>query len=84
MRKDFLLAVVATLAIIAAFHYTQSNKVDAFQEWKGQYGVTWTPSEESYRRLIFERNLLSIEKHNSDDTQTYKVGINQFTIYTQD
>ena len=29
--------------------------------------------------MIFERNLAKIEAHNADKTQTYTMGINQFT-----
>jgi C1A family cysteine protease len=38
---------------------------------------------DDYRKLIFEHNLATINAHNSDHTQTYKMGVNHFTIYTQ-
>jgi C1A family cysteine protease len=84
MRKELLVAALATVAIIAIYQGTQAEKGDAFGEWKGQFGANWAPEEEAYRRLIFERNVLKIEKHNSDNTQTYKMGINQFTIYSDE
>ena len=34
--------------------------------------------------MIFEKNLAEINRHNADETQTYKKGINQFTVLTQD
>jgi hypothetical protein len=48
------------LAVLAAFYSAEHNKTDAFEEWKGQFGVNWAPEEEAYRKLIFEKNLLEI------------------------
>lgn len=84
MRKELLVASLLSLAILAAYYTTHEGKTAAFEEWKGKYGVNWAPEEEAYRRLIFEKNLLSIENHNNDHTQTYKMGVNQFTIYTNE
>ena len=39
--------------------------------------------EDSFRRLIFNRNVETINKHNADETQTYKMGVNQFTGLTE-
>jgi hypothetical protein len=69
---------------LAAYYSSTEARIDAFEEWKGKFGVSWAPEEEAYRRLIFEKNILLIEKHNNDDSQTYKMGINQFTIYTNE
>ena len=82
MKKELILAALIGLAVIATIHANQDNKSDAFEQWKSQYGPNWAPEEESYRRIIFEKNLVEIEKHNKDHSQTYKMGINQFTIYT--
>ena len=67
-----------------AFQTTQDNKNSAFEEWKAQYGANFDSKEESYRRIIFEKNLANVEKHNADASQTYKIGINQFSIYTEE
>lgn len=82
MGKQLLIASLVSIAILAVYYSTNENKVDAFAEWKGQYGANWAPEEEAYRRLIFEKNLVLINKHNADHTQTYKMGVNQFTIYS--
>jgi len=82
MRKELLVASLVSLAILAAYYSSHEGKTDAFEEWKGKFGVSWAPEEEAYRRLIFEKNLINIEKHNSDSTQTYKMGVNQFSIFT--
>jgi len=36
------------------------------------------------RLAIFNQNLAKISAHNADSTQTYKMGINQFTDMTQE
>jgi hypothetical protein len=41
-------------------------------------------AEEYYRMIIFEQNLIKIKAHNLDTTQTHKMGVNQFTIYTEE
>lgn len=82
MGKQLLIASLVSLAILAVYYSANENKVDAFAEWKSQYGANWAPEEEAYRRLIFEKNLVLINKHNADHTQTYKMGVNQFTIYS--
>ena len=82
MGKQLLIASLVSLAILAVYYTAQENKLDAFEEWKGQYGANWAAEEEGYRRLIFEKNLVLINKHNSDASQSYKMGVNQFTIFT--
>jgi len=82
MQKQLLAASLISLAILAVYYTSTDAKVDAFDEWKGQYGVNWAPEEEAYRRLIFEKNLILINNHNADHSQTYKKGVNQFTIYS--
>lgn len=83
MRKELIVASLVTVALLIIFH-SNDQKVDAFFEWKSQHGVSWAPEEDAYRRLIFEKNLLGIERHNADNSQTYKQGVNQFTIFTQE
>ena len=84
MRKEILVASLVSLALLAVYYSANQTKTDAFEEWKGKYGINWAPEEEAYRRLIFEKNLANIERHNADSTQTYKMGVNQFTIYTNE
>ena len=82
MRKELIFASLVSLAILAAYYTQHQDKADAFEDWKAKFGVNWAPEEEAYRRLIFEKNLVEIERHNSDSAQTYKMGVNQFSIYT--
>jgi C1A family cysteine protease len=82
MNKQVLIASLVSIAILAMYYTANESKVDAFEEWKGQFGTHWAPEEEAYRRLIFEKNLILINKHNADHTQTYKMGVNQFSVYT--
>ncbi len=77
------LALALTALIAGALILTETNKTSAFEEWKQKYSPHgWTSMEENYRRIIFENNVKIIEKHNSDPYMTYKMGINQFTVYT--
>ncbi|CAM5999408.1 unnamed protein product [Sphagnum balticum] len=82
MGKQILIASLISIAILAVYYNSTQTRVDAFEEWKTKFGVSWAPEEEAYRRLIFEKNLVEYERHNADLSQTYKVGVNQFSIYT--
>lgn len=84
MGKNLLIASLISIAVLAAFYSTQESRIDAFEEWKGKFGVSWAPEEEAYRRLIFEKNVILVNKHNADKTQTYQKGINQFTVFTDE
>lgn len=39
--------------------------------------------EEQYRKTIFLRNIVKINEHNAVSTNTYTMGVNQFTDLTQ-
>jgi C1A family cysteine protease len=71
-----------SIAVLVAFYSANETKSDSYSEWKVQFGVNFHPEEDAYRRLIFEKNVEMINKHNADHTQTYKMGINQFSVYT--
>ena len=83
MRKELIVASLVSLAVLAVYYGAEPNRTDAFGEWKARFGVSWAPEEEAYRRLIFEKNVIEIEAHNADHSQTYKKGVNQFTVYTE-
>ena len=79
-----MLALIAGVLLIS-YTGTGSGKFGAFEEWKRNYASLthgWSPMEENYRRIIFHNNLEIIQKHNADPYVGYKMGINQFTIYT--
>jgi len=82
MNKSLTLIAVTALIAGAVLLSTQTNKSTAFEEWKSKYGANWAQGEEEYRRVIFERNVEQINKHNADPSQTYKMGVNQFTAMT--
>lgn len=42
-----------------------------------------SPEQEFYRKIVFNNNLQKINSHNSDITQTHKLGVTSFTDLTQ-
>jgi cathepsin L len=84
MNKSVALIALVALIAGAAFISNQNTSSSAFEEWKAKYGANWAAGEEEYRRVIFERNVAEILRHNADASQTYKKGINQFTALTQE
>lgn len=43
-----------------------------------------TAEENVYRKSVFMMNLAKVNAHNADKTQTYTMGINQFSDLTQE
>jgi hypothetical protein len=82
MDKKILIALVALLSAAAVFIHNQPEQQDDYLQWKHKFGYTWTAEEDSFRRLIYLRNVEIIAKHNNDNTQTYKMGVNQFAGLT--
>jgi hypothetical protein len=52
---------------------------DDYLLWKQRFGFSWNPEEDAYRRLIFLHNLEAMRAHNADPSQTYQMGLNQFS-----
>lgn len=77
-----ILAVLVALLSATALYYSSVEHKDDFQLWKQQFGMTFSNEEDAYRRIIFLKNMEIIQKHNADHTQTYKMGLNQFSALT--
>ena len=79
------LALVLMFFTAMALHVSHENvgHIHSWQHYKAAYGLDIQHEMEDYRRLIFEHNLATIKAHNADHTQTYKMGVNHFTFYTQ-
>lgn len=84
MNKNIALVALVALVAGAAFFATESSKDTEFESYKAKYGANWAAGEEEYRRIVFRKNVDIINKHNADSSQTYKMGINQFTAMTQE
>ena len=76
-----IVAAVAVATLLAAHH---ESPRDEYLQWKSKFSVAFSPHEDNYRRHIFLENLDIIERHNQDSTQTYKMGLNQFSAFTDD
>ena len=55
-----------------------------FIEFQLQFNKHYTTTELETRFSIFNKNVINIMTHNLDLTQTFKMGINQFTDLTPD
>ena len=82
-KQNILGAITIALCLFAVYiGHEQTSQSDAFEQWMTEFGVKFTADETLFRRMIFERNLAKIEAHNADKTQTYQIGINQFSALT--
>jgi len=76
---------MASIAAMLLLNIKPAHQQSEFQQWKAQHGKIYDSAiEESYRERVFRQNLAQIEAHNSDVTQTYQRGVNQFTDMTQE
>ena len=95
MNKKIL--IVSLIALTGALLYlgTQDSKVAVdldrsemlgeFNTFRSTFGKKYQSlSEMEYRMSIFQEKLEQIRRHNADETQTYKLGINQFSDLTFD
>ena len=77
-----LAIIAAALAQSADVHPRQKYEV-AFFDFLQKYEVKIANAKEFIKRLeIFIHNVEKIEAHNADKTQTYQMGINQFSHMT--
>ena len=62
---------------------TQVEGVAAFTAYRTNFGKSYSSVDEAaYRLSIFNARVAKINAHNADPTQTYTLGINQFTDMT--
>lgn len=79
-------SLIAILAILGTMAYLWSSAPasDEFSQWKVKFESKFTSDEEVYRKGIFLKNLEEINHHNGLLGTTYKKGVNQFTVLTQE
>lgn len=88
MNKSYLLIVA--LLVAAAVVYQQESttsevSMTEYLNYLQQYGKTIPHGEELiYRSKIYAKNIETINKHNSDSSKSWKMGINHFADITQE
>jgi len=72
------LAIV--LCVVAVTALNRENPIGyTFEQYVIDFGKTYEADEGAVHRMIFERNVAEVLRHNADPTQTWKKGVNQFT-----
>merc|ERR1712045_773556 len=80
MKTAFALAAAA--ASVSAITVEESH-IARFNIWKGEHSKVYASIEEEQARIeVFLRNHKTIEAHNSDSTQTFTMGHNEFSDMT--
>lgn len=87
MNKQ-LVALLVLLGAASVYLYSLENKTEdstyGFQQFKLDFNKKYMrEGEEQYRKNIFIRNLVKINEHNANPSNTYTMGVNQFTDLTQ-
>jgi len=76
MLKSLLLVIT----VFANLGSASLSKSEEWNAWRAEYNKKYdSPLEEESRYLIWSKNYDEIEAHNSDKTQTYQKGLNQFS-----
>jgi hypothetical protein len=60
-----------------------SKQLSTFKAWQSVYKVSFVSNEVAYRSLVLSSNTKKVEEHNADPTQTYKVAVNKFSVYSE-
>lgn len=79
--KSHTILLLAFAAIAATLLFTTNSNdttMTEFVNFKLKFNKNYSPIEESYRLKIFSDNLIKINLHNADPTQTYQMGITPF------
>lgn len=81
--------LVGLLVVGAVWLHVEKQAVmgdsQEFQDWMREYKVEFASlAEQYYRARIFHKNVESINQHNQRTDVSYKMAINQFTIYTEE
>ena len=81
-----MLALAATAAFVLLSAEQERTTEQLFNEWRQEHGLMLDLSEQDqlYRLKVFEKNLQLISEHNAKPGQSYKMGVNQFTAFTQE
>jgi C1A family cysteine protease len=78
-----ILALIGAVAVLLG--QQQPSKATDFESWKAKHGIHYASQfENAYRERIFLENLAKIEAHNSNNANTYEMGVNQFSAMTQE
>jgi hypothetical protein len=85
--KNLSVAVLAILAVatLIAVYPAQEKKgfLEEYRAYMKKYNKKIdNPEQIFYRASLFKTFVEKMEKHNSDSTQTWKMGINQFSDLT--
>lgn len=81
------LAILITIigAATLLLSQQQTSKPTEFEAWKENFGVKYSSQyEELYRERVFLENLAKIAAHNADKSNTYEMGLNQFSALTSE
>lgn len=83
--KRLLAIILLVLAALTALHFDFEEQHPEFESWKQLHQINYkTEAEEFYRRTIFYANLAKIAEHNAKRDETYKMGVNQFTAFSEE
>lgn len=64
---------------------TDAEVMALYESWLMKHGKNYNALGEKERRLeVFKDNLWFIDQHNSDQNQTFKLGLNQFADLTNE
>ncbi|CAD8092987.1 unnamed protein product [Paramecium sonneborni] len=89
MIKQISILMLTSLLLISLHLKAQdqdniSNLQLLYENWKFEFGMKFLVEENQYRFEIFQTNLQKINQHNQNESQTYKMGLNQFMHLTEE
>jgi hypothetical protein len=77
--KSQLLTIAIALLLIAG---TRQGKIDVDDDFESYVAKYVNADEKAYRSRIYADSVADVQQHNSDPTNTYTKGINEFSDMT--
>ncbi|KAJ3426890.1 cathepsin l1 [Anaeramoeba flamelloides] len=80
----FLLTIALTCVVCENLGSSHDLDLENFDNYLNRYEKDYSDMEKKLRANIFETNLRTIKKHNSNPDASFKMGINHFTDLTSE
>jgi hypothetical protein len=78
-----LLTIAIALLLIAGTRQGKIDVDDDFESYVAKHGKKYVNADEkAYRSRIYADSVADVQQHNSDPTNTYTKGINEFSDMT--
>ena len=82
--KSILILIAAVVLISVVYKQEVTSSKNSFEEFVLRYRKSYFSKQEfEFRREVFEKNLVEIEKMNKNENEQAEFGVNKFSDLTE-